>query len=306
MNNDIFNICFDEDANSLNIFNKSDKEIQIDVWVVDLKTNLTFKGFWAFYYPYQSTNHPFSNEYSIENSSGFIVKVFYQKALIQEKTFKFYNTNENCIFHITKNNEYNYPSWKQLMLDKHVEVKLNKNDVFYDLGANVGVYTMWAKLNNVRQIYAFEPNPTLFQDMGKTFANDKNVAIFDHAIADRFEKADFTINSQSVSSSFYHADGDKYSVQMINLEQFCNDNNLLKPTVIKCDIEGSEYDFIKSLSNDFIQNLRVLIFEYHYINGYEFKDLAQVIKRMLSLGFTARSTKDTDFNYKAGCVIFEK
>jgi FkbM family methyltransferase len=306
MNDDYFNISFDEDTNLLNIFNKSNKSIKIDVWLIDLKTNLTFKGFWSYYNINQFTFHDFQDIYDFQDSCGFITKIYCDNILIQEKTFKFYNFKNNNHFCVTKYNEFNYPSWKQLMIDKVIDVKLNKYDVFYDLGANIGVYTMWAKLNNVRQIYSFEPNTILVQDMKQTFKNDCNVVIFDHAISDRFEKADFVISSQSVSSSFYHPEGTKHSVQKINLEQFCNNNNLLKPSVIKCDIEGSEYDFINSISNDFLSNLRILIFEFHFVGGKNFIDLAQVIKRLLSLGFSLRLTKDTNFDNNVGCIIFEK
>ena len=306
MSNNIFDIFFDQEENILNIFNKSNESIQIDVWLVDLKTNLTFKGFWAYYESSQSTSHNFQDAYSFQDSCGFIVKLFKEGKLLQEKVFKFFDIPNKSLFHITKYNEFNYPSWKQLMVDKYVDVDLTNKDVFYDLGANVGVFTMWAKSKNVRQIYSFEPNPVLVNDMKTTFKHDSNVSIFDHAISDCFEKADFILSSQSVSSSFYHTEGIKHTVQKINLEQFCNNNDLLKPSVIKCDIEGSEYDFINSVSNDFLSNLRILIFEFHFVGGKNFIDLAQVIKRLLSLGFSLRLTKDTNFDNNVGCIIFEK
>lgn len=300
-------VKFDPELNIIRCYNLTDKITDcIYFWLVDLKTNLTFDDFWVVFGPNLSFDYKVTDKYDLKASCGFEVKIYINNNFVDSKSFRFYKDDSQTIFHVTKYNEYNYPSWKHLMIDKYVDIKLCKNDVFYDLGANIGVYTMWAKLNNVRQVYSFEPNPVLVNDMRHTFANDKNVAIFDHPISNKDEEDVFYISTQSVSSGFYKTNGTEYKVQKINLENFSNKNNLLKPTIIKCDIEGSEYDFVNSISDDFLKEVRIIIFEYHFFGGHQFADLAQVLKRFLNLGYKIHSTSDTNLEKEMGCLIFEK
>lgn len=306
MNNDVITITYDSEKSVFTTYNLTGKTITVYFWFVELQTNLTFTGLWACYEADQYNFFALPEWYDFALNNGFEVKMYVDNVLVQTKKVEFFKKQSNNFFHVTKFNEYNYPSWRHLMIDKKIDIKLNKKDIFYDLGANIGVYTMWAKLNNVRQIYSFEPNPTLANDMRQTFINCGNVVIFDHAISDKDEEAFFTINDQSVSSGFYENNGYKHKVQKINLEKFSNDNDLLKPTIIKCDIEGSEYEFINSISDDFLDEVRVIIFEFHFFGDFQFIDLAQVIKRFLSLGYTLSLTSDTKFENKMGCIIFEK
>jgi FkbM family methyltransferase len=306
MAQDVVDILYNGETNTVTTYNLTGKTILVYFWFVELQTNLTFNGYWVIFKAGEYHYGEVPKWYDFALNNGFEIKVYVDEVLVQTKKFEFFKKQSDFLFHVTRFNEYNYPSWRHLMIDKKIDIKLKENDVLYDLGANIGVYTMWAKLNKIRQTYSFEPNPTLANDMRQTFAHDKNVAIFDHAISDKNEEAFFTLSDQSVSSGFYKEDGYKYKVQKINLENFSNKNNLLKPTIIKCDIEGSEYEFVNSISDEFLKTVRIVIFEFHFFGGRTYKDLAQVIKRFISLGYNISRTSDTKFENEMGCLIFEK
>ena len=306
MDNQLIKIDFDSEKNLILTNNLTNQSIVICYWIVDLNTNLTFFYYWVGYNAYEFHYAAFPFWYDFHESCGFEVKAYIGNELIQSQKIQFFNKKSENYFHVTKYNEYNYPSWRHLMTGNHININLNKDDVFYDLGANIGVYTMWAKLNKVRQIYSFEPNPTLVSDMRKTFAEDDNINVYQKAISDEHGIAEFFINTQSISSSFYHFDGIGCTVEQINLERFCKENDLLPPTVIKCDIEGSEYLFMSSVSDDFLKTVRTVIFEFHFFGGYGFEHLSNVMKRFISLGFNIKRTKDTRFENNMGCLIFNK
>lgn len=306
MNNKLVEIVFDPEQNSIITTNLTNKDLKIDYWIIDLQTNLTFLDYWVAYGPNQFHYKIFPSWYDFSKSNGFEVKAFIDDEIVQTKKIQFYNKKSDTLFHVTRYNEHNFPSWKHLMIDKHININLNKDDVFYDLGANIGVYTMWAKLFKVRQIYSFEPNPTLVNDMRQTFANDKNISVYQKAISHEHDTTEFTINPQSVCSGFYQLEGTKYPVEQINLERFYKENNLLPPTIIKCDIEGSEYLFMSSISDEFLKTVRCMIFEFHFFGGYNFEHLSHIMKRFISLGYNITRTKDTMFENNMGCLIFTK
>jgi FkbM family methyltransferase len=299
-------IVFDSEKNLIITTNLTNKPIKIDYWIVELDTNLTFLDYWVAYGANQYHYYPLPSWYDFHKSNGFEIKAYIENTLIQSQKIQFFNKKSENYFHVTRQNEHNYPSWRHLMIDNHININLNKDDVFYDLGANIGVYTMWAKLNKVRQVYSFEPNPTLVNDMRKTFAEDVNINIYQKAISHEHDVTEFTINPQSICSGFYQLEGTRYPVEQINLERFYKENDLLPPTVIKCDIEGSEYLFMSSVSDDFLKTVRAVIFEFHFFGGYGFEHLSNIMKRFISLGYNIKRTKDTRFENNMGCLIFNK
>ena len=82
------------------------------------------------------------------------------------------------------------------------------------------------------------------------------------------------------------------------------DNNALLPTIIKCDIEGAEYDFIESLSDEFFDTIRVFIVEYHYNDSND--KVWPLIKRFLNLGYTIRLVDKNVLEGNMGTFIAEK
>ncbi len=75
------------------------------------------------------------------------------------------------------------------------------------MGANVGVYSMWALYNNVKQVYAFEPTPNNVSCLIKTFNKYPNIQIFDKAISDKNETCQFFTFPYSVCNSLCYTEG---------------------------------------------------------------------------------------------------
>ena len=92
-------------------------------------------------------------------------------------------------------------------------------------------------------------------------------------------------------------DRDYYAISSQNFAQFLQwikDNNALSPTIIKCDIEGAEYEFIESLSDEFFDNIHTFIVEYHVAGGRHYLEL---LKRFFNLGYKIH------YNYKNALEI---
>ena len=115
--------------------------------------------------------------------------------------------------------------------------------VVYDIGANVGFYTLLASklAGDTGRVYSFEPFPGNIEYLKKHVAINKlsNVEIIDKAVSDQVNNSLFKIGKNN-SVGRLNPDGD-IVVETITLEEFILDGNL-PPSVIKMDIEGAEFN----------------------------------------------------------------
>ena len=201
--------------------------------------------------------------------------------------------------------ELNYAPFIDLFYNDEYDgkIKITENDVVYDLGANVGVFTMWALNGNPRQIYSFEPTNYLIPHLYETFDKEKHrVVVYDKAITGKHEIKQFNMGKHSVGNSLYTDLGNPNAidVQCINIEQFIQENDLKQPTLMKVDIEGSEYEMFDNLTNDFIKSVGTWIVEFHYNYEYEAE---KIIHRFLDLGFNVEMKRgDILKNHEHKCM----
>jgi len=133
-------------------------------------------------------------------------------------------------------------------------------DCFYDVGANVGFYSLLLR-RNFRQVYAVEPVPAnvnrLKHRLSIRFV--RNVRVVPVALSDKNGKATFYVNSDSrtminnlsASSLFEkfefrscdHAPDRTYAGSPITVETMTFDSLLSEPTadLVKIDVEGAEF-----------------------------------------------------------------
>lgn len=294
------------------ITNLTNLEKRFDYSLIDLDTNLCFTKGWTSFPPYGTCDiQVWDSILSVVNKLGIKVQLFENNNVIYSQD---YYTSEG----VPQNYFYSSPldiqfgSWYSLSNEGEYEGILNVSDdeVIYDLGANIGVFTKWA-LNkaNVKHVYAFEPTPELIGYMGQTFEGNSNVTLFDKAIAGEPMTAKFFTFDNSVSNTLLDFGGknENYKgyieVECVNLEQFIKSYELLPPTLIKMDIESAEYASIENLSDEFLSNVNQFILEYHEnFNG----EVWNVIKRFLNLNFKVKVKPGDDLNYKMGTIVFVK
>ncbi|HEX8500621.1 MAG TPA: FkbM family methyltransferase [Pyrinomonadaceae bacterium] len=95
---------------------------------------------------------------------------------------------------------------KQIYIRHGVELK--DGDCVFDVGANVGFFTLFAhrRARDVR-VYAFEPAPPLFEALGENVArHGVNARLFNCGVSDRSGTAAFTFYPNSSGMSSFYAD----------------------------------------------------------------------------------------------------
>lgn len=144
-----------------------------------------------------------------------------------------------------------------------------KSKFIYDIGANVGYYTLIsakAVEKNNGMVYALEPLPGNLLLLQKNVdANlNRNIKILDYAISDSTGTALFSnsennvANTLSVSSPTFKSN-DSIQVKTITLDELVEKKIGLPPDLLKIDVEGSELEALRG-SEKVLKKYRPVIF----------------------------------------------
>lgn len=120
--------------------------------------------------------------------------------------------------------------------------------VYFDVGANKGVYSLLASENIDTVVFAFEPHPVTYNYLLDNIElnNRPNIHPYNLAIGDFNGKVRFTnVDGSSTNKIILSEKESNYIlVPVITLDEFCNKEGVT-PSFIKIDVEGFENDVIK-------------------------------------------------------------
>jgi len=163
---------------------------------------------------------------------------------------------------------------------------LRNDDVFVDVGANIGSYTILASAEIGAESISIEPVPLTFGYLKDNIAlNNIGDLVETHNIglAGRPGSIKFTGNLDTINHVATHDDKDVIDVQIDTLDCIVNTRN---PCLIKIDVEGYESEVLKGACQTLINpSLKALIVE---LNGsgerYGYDD-DEVHKTITDAGF---------------------
>lgn len=130
----------------------------------------------------------------------------------------------------------NPPNWNEMVAWRR---HLHPGSVFVDVGANIGVYTLWAAESGA-QVIAIEPDRDAFSALQENLAlNDYNVTLMPVALSDRPGELRLTRAADSSLNHLVFEDGPTLT-QTVAVDTL--DNVLGERTAdgVKIDVEGSE------------------------------------------------------------------
>lgn len=136
-------------------------------------------------------------------------------------------------------------------------VTIEKEDIVFDLGANVGLFSGVAAVKGAH-VYAFEPTPITLEYLKKSISFYDNVTICPYAVSDTTGNAEFYVNADFSESTLLGSntllERDKNSlgchfevirVNTITVDEFVEQHEIPRVDFIKADIEGAERDMLK-------------------------------------------------------------
>ncbi|MHC5077365.1 MAG: FkbM family methyltransferase, partial [Planctomycetota bacterium] len=125
-------------------------------------------------------------------------------------------------------------------------LKRKPGSVFFDVGANVGTYSVVASEVHEAKVVSLEPHPATYSELKKNIELNKrkNVLMLNLAASDSNGVLRFTNfgNSDSPLNKIVGPDETTNNVLKVEgktLDQICEDINVV-PNIIKIDVEGQE------------------------------------------------------------------
>lgn len=173
-------------------------------------------------------------------------------------------------------------------------------DVVWDVGANVGLYTVKfaAHVGGEGQVFAFEPSPANQERLAGAVAALPNVRVLPLALGDRDGAMRFAQGDDALGATSRLLDAaakeEGIEVRVARGDSLVRAGEVPAPNVVKADTEGFELDVLLGLG-DVLRSpaLRALCIEVHFglMNERGVPDGPRRIERMLAdAGFRRRWT----------------
>jgi FkbM family methyltransferase len=172
---------------------------------------------------------------------------------------------------------------------------LNPGDIFYDIGANVGFFTViGAKLVGPSgQVYAFEPvseNAAAIRHNAKI--NDfSKVTVLEKAVSSSTGKGELLLaeypGGHTLSTAGTPPDlKGSVTVDLVSIDDLVEQQRLTPPTVVKIDVEGAEIDVLHGMSQTIKAFKPAIVYEVDDRNKESFRRKGQELEAfMKSLGY---------------------
>lgn len=189
---------------------------------------------------------------------------------------------------------------------------LEGDDVFYDIGANTGLYTCFAA-KNCSQVVAFEPYPPNVAELKRNVAlNGLDASVHEVALSDRSGTIGFSTEGDgglndpgSGGAGFGRGTitdaGSDLEVPAVRGDELIQAGTIPRPNILKIDVEGAESLVIDGLSEALsAEACRVVYCEVHEPGASRGPDHDHTVDRSAlfetfrELGFDAVEALDTD------------
>jgi len=138
-------------------------------------------------------------------------------------------------------------------------------DIFFDLGAWIGPYTLLASalVGPGGRVYSFEPDAASYARLVKNVEVNgaSNVSVFQYAVTDKRGRAKIGSEYSGGPKRIVVQGDGGVEVETMGLTDFCSEHEVF-PTVLKIDVEGAE-SLVLDGGFEVIQRARVVVLEYH-------------------------------------------
>jgi FkbM family methyltransferase len=189
--------------------------------------------------------------------------------------------------------------FQEVTSNTYRKLNIHVSDIVLDIGMNIGIFSCLAIQRGAKRVIGFEAEPKNYEIALENIrlngctsrCNPINLAV----VGNKDTQRDFFINVKKNKGA--HSLVEKRGRDVIKVN--CIDiNDILekyKPTVMKMDIEGGEYELIKSIKS--FRGIREFIFEFHHAHLNDIKthekhfELIEIMERHYEIVEARRETK---------------
>ena len=162
-----------------------------------------------------------------------------------------YSDDEHKDFVVRTMYKYNY--YEPLISIIFLKI-LNKNDIFFDIGGNIGYYSLLSS-KKCKIVHSFEPLEQNYLKFEKNIQinNINNIIINKNIISDQPRSMVFSYGTSHIDNS-----SNNPKIKNLILDNYINLHNMNEIKLIKIDVEGHEESVLKTMS----KSLREKKFKY--------------------------------------------
>jgi FkbM family methyltransferase len=168
----------------------------------------------------------------------------------------------------------------------------------FDVGANIGYYTVQFARKTNGTVYAFEPISYQYKTLLRNLELNiiANVRPIKKIVSDSEGKQRiyFSGMENTAASSVVNKTDEFEEIPSVSLDGFCEENQIRKIDLIKIDVEGYEFNVLKGLEkmlkNQNISHLFIEIVERHLNKaGTSAKEVFDLLKRNNYAGYSIKT-----------------
>mgnify|MGYP003628358798 FL=1 len=188
------------------------------------------------------------------------------------------------------------------MLNKEPETiswinSFSKDSVFFDIGANIGIYTLYSAIVRENTVYSFEPHAASYKNLLDSINLNKleKCQAFCVALSDNIDLSMISVKNmyEGVSDNVVGQRGDYYhGCTEMHLDFLVGSKILPQPDHIKIDVDGFEDRVIKGALAT-LQKCNSVLIEIDNVHD-------QYISQITDMGFKLQSKhkrNESEFNY---------
>ena len=132
---------------------------------------------------------------------------------------------------------------------------VKRDDVVWDVGANVGHYTkLFAELTGINgKVFAFEPSPQNYERLAANLKDLENISLFAFGLGDEEKKLTFKQGEDELGATSQVVNVDDVGIDDEQVEIRCGDlivetGTAGLPNFIKIDVEGFELEVLNGIT----------------------------------------------------------
>ena len=242
---------------------------------------------------------------NIEHTIYQLLREKKRKVIIGNKSLFFFTPNKTLDWRINT-----FYSKEPDTLEWIRNFKKKKNLIFWDIGSNIGIYSIYASIIHKKiSIFSFEPSFLNLYFLSKNiFINNlnKDIKIIQTPLGQKknnfFNFIEGTDNEGGAFNSlivnkYQKKIKNSYNIMSTTIEELINSNALKIPHYIKIDVDGNEYDILrgfgKYLKNKNLKEILIEIDEDHK------SEKIRILKILKKNGFNFYKKASTKFEPKS-------
>lgn len=124
--------------------------------------------------------------------------------------------------------------------------------VIYDIGANIGLYTIAFAANKSRIVHSFEPSELALPYLRRNVSMNRlrNAHVHPVLLSDALGTRDFVLDHLTTAQSHV---GDSsecgISIDCIDLDSYVREHSLPAPDLVKIDVEGHDFSVLRGMAH---------------------------------------------------------